>query len=215
MSRPLRIRWRSAIWSEDGPETNSQRSVATVLAEFMDAEGRGAFPSERTLEARTKLNRRTVRSALVALIGGGWLTANDTGRKGKYGKALRVYAAQIPHRLNGVFEAPLQSSLNGASETPLPAATNGAADPSTMVQVQRANGASSAPDPAGTSRNGSRSASPPNRLLNRSRPRLRSSAEPERVNDSFSEMQKHNPEVAAVISDIAAKLRLRQQGRDR
>jgi hypothetical protein len=91
----------------------------------MDRDGKGAFPSERTLASVAGICRDSLRAAIRTLIADGWLVTADSGRKGKFGVTVRDYSAAFPAHVNGPASSPLQSSNNGPANSPLPQCTNG------------------------------------------------------------------------------------------
>lgn len=71
--------WRRAILSDDGPPEPNTRYVLLALAQYMDADGSGAFPSLDRLALDTRLTRRTVGTHIQLAKDAGWLVTSNRG----------------------------------------------------------------------------------------------------------------------------------------
>lgn len=68
-----RFDWERAIIGENGPRSATTRLVLLVLATHVACGKAHAWPSLRTLEAKTGLSNRSVIDQLEAAVAGGWL----------------------------------------------------------------------------------------------------------------------------------------------
>jgi hypothetical protein len=75
--------WRRALLTAD--ELNAtERHVGLTLAEYMDRDGGGAFPTQETLAAACRRTEKTIRRALHAIEQAGYLRVRRTGRASRY-----------------------------------------------------------------------------------------------------------------------------------
>lgn len=88
--------WRSAVSSEDGPESSTTRHVLLALSLYMNQKGGSCFPSTRTLADETGLSRRTVEEHLRRAADNGWIKKTPPRRAedGTYEPA--EYTASVP-----------------------------------------------------------------------------------------------------------------------
>lgn len=88
--------WRSAVSSEDGPESSTTRHVLLALSLYMNQKGGSCFPSTRTLAKETALSRRTVEEHLRKAHREGWIDKSEPerGEDGTYDPA--EYTATVP-----------------------------------------------------------------------------------------------------------------------
>lgn len=95
--------------------TSTEKFVLLALANFADAHGANAYPSQQTLMTLTSLSERAVRRAIAALKRQGLLTT--TLQRGRYG--AQHYTLHLPAaRAKGATQAPYPSP-KGATQAAL------------------------------------------------------------------------------------------------
>jgi DNA-binding MarR family transcriptional regulator len=84
------------LWRTDfGPESPKSRLVLYALADFMNAEGKNCWPSQKTLSERTRLSERTIVRHIKALVKEGWIEKTTKGYNNRQHR-LNQYKARIP-----------------------------------------------------------------------------------------------------------------------
>jgi hypothetical protein len=91
-----RMRWISAVVSDQGPPQPVTRHVLLTLATHMDGAG-NCFPGIRLLATETRLDESTVRRHLRTAVDGGWLSRHAVGApNGGQGWRRYSYRALVP-----------------------------------------------------------------------------------------------------------------------
>lgn len=87
--------WQRIVASEDGPESPTTRHVLLTLCMHMSRSGSSCFPSLRTLQGETGLDRSTVVRHIKKSRSEGWLRVENTkGSSG--GNSSNRYYATLP-----------------------------------------------------------------------------------------------------------------------
>jgi hypothetical protein len=96
--------WRDAITSDQGPSRPLTRYVLLVLGCWMNESQNVAWPRQQTIERRSGMVERAVRTHLKHAIDEGWLAKRARGVPGKRWR-LNEYVARIPEGLAPQGEA--------------------------------------------------------------------------------------------------------------
>jgi hypothetical protein len=90
-----RYTWQQQICGEHGPNNSTARLILLAISLHMNADGSGAWPSQKTIAARALVTDRAVRKHLEIAVRHGWLARSIAGRNGQ-GWALHEYGAVVP-----------------------------------------------------------------------------------------------------------------------
>jgi hypothetical protein len=99
-------------------ERLGNRLTLLALAEYAHDDGSKAFPSNETLQRRTRLSERSVRDSLRSLETNGAIIQTGATKSG-----TRVYTVIGPFNRGGQISPPAESAARGANSAPDPSRT--------------------------------------------------------------------------------------------
>lgn len=127
MSQPL-FSWRTALASEDGPDSSTTRHVLLTISLHMGERGESCFPSLRTLAKETGLNKSTVSRHIKKAEDDGWIRREKRTRKNGADSST-VYRPSVPDSFEMDDGGPCCTEQHGG----LQRTTGGVAEDNTKV----------------------------------------------------------------------------------